>query len=167
MGFSLQRISRYYFLRFKRLRGDPLSLARGAALGMFIGISPTIPLHTVAIIGLSLLFKTSAIAALIVAAVICNPLTMVPIYYLCWLIGDFILPHRLTWDRIQEILAVLTQEGFVESLKYMSTLSIDAVFVMLTGGVILAIIPTIATYYFSLRFFLKIREKRHQKQRLD
>jgi len=167
MSFSLQRTARYYFIRFKRLRGDPKSLAQGAALGMFIGISPTVPLHTIAIISLSILFRSSAIAALIVATVVCNPLTLVPVYYLCWRIGDFILPGRLTWSRIQEILEILTHEGFVESVKYISQLSIDAIAVMMTGGTLLAIIPTCATYYFSLHFFLKIQEKRRKKHLLD
>lgn len=167
MSFSPARTARYYFLKFKRLRGDPQSLAKGAALGMFIGISPTVPLHTVAIIGFSFLFRSSVIAALIVATIVCNPLTLVPIYYICWKIGDFILPDRLTWERIEEVLSILNQEGFVESIRYMSQLSIDGVMVMITGGTLLAILPTLATYYYSLRFFLKIREKRRQKHLLD
>lgn len=167
MSFNLLRTARYYFIRFKRLRGDPQSLAQGAALGMFIGISPTVPLHTIVIIGLSILFRCSAIAALIVATIVCNPLTLVPVYYLCWKIGDFILPGRLTWSRIQEIIGILTHEGFVESVKYISHLSIDAIAVMLTGGTLLAIIPTVATYYFSLHFFLKIQEKRRRKHLLN
>jgi len=167
MSFSLRRTARYYFIQFKRLRGDPESLAKGAAIGMFIGISPTVPLHTIAIIGISLLFRSSTIAALIVASVVCNPLTLVPVYFLCWKMGDFILPGRLTWNRIQEILQILTQEGFIESVKYISHLSFDAIAVMMTGGILLAILPTFATYYFSLRFFLKIQEKRRRKHLLD
>ena len=86
MNISLPRTIKYYALKFKRLRGDPHSLALGTAIGIFIGISPTIPLHTVAIIGAALLLRASTIAALISASVVSNPLTMVPQYYLCWLI---------------------------------------------------------------------------------
>ena len=104
MNFSLSRTVKYYALKFKRLRGDPPSLALGTAIGVLIGISPTIPLHTVAIIVVTLLMRASTIAALISASVISNPLTMAPLYYLCWLVGDFVLPDRLNWDRILMVL---------------------------------------------------------------
>ncbi len=167
MAFNLQRVARYYSLRFKRLRGDPRSLALGAAVGVFIGITPTLPLHTVAIIGVTLLMRVSTIAALIAATVVSNPLTFVPQYYISWKVGDTILPDRLTWERIKEVLDVLTTQGIADSLKTISHLSVDAVLVMMTGGILVALPFTFLTYYYSLRFFIKIREKRRQKQLLN
>jgi len=35
-----QRTARYYYLKFIRLKGDPAMLARGVAVGVFIGITP-------------------------------------------------------------------------------------------------------------------------------
>jgi uncharacterized protein (DUF2062 family) len=167
MAFNLQRIARYYSLRFKRLRGDPRSLAMGTAVGVFIGITPTLPFHTIAIIGVTLLMRVSTIAALIAATVVSNPLTFAPQYYASWKVGDFLLPDRLTWDRIKEVLEVLTSEGIMESIKTVSHLSMDAVFVMMTGGVLIALPLTFLSYYLSLRFFIKIREKRRRKHLLD
>nr|MBF0223243.1 DUF2062 domain-containing protein [Desulfobulbaceae bacterium] len=37
---------RYYTLKFRRLKAEPASLARGVSLGCIIGISPTLPFHT-------------------------------------------------------------------------------------------------------------------------
>ena len=34
-----QRAARYYYLRFIRLQGDPHTLARGVAIGLFIGVT--------------------------------------------------------------------------------------------------------------------------------
>ncbi|MHB8810633.1 MAG: DUF2062 domain-containing protein [Desulfobulbaceae bacterium] len=167
MSFSLSRTVKYYGLKFKRLRGDPPSLALGTAIGVFIGISPTIPLHTVAIIGVTLLLRASTIAALISASVISNPLTMGPLYYLCWLAGDLILPGRLTWDRIQAALETLKHSGFMDSLRSMSQLGWDAILVLLTGGLVLGLPLAIASYFLSLRFFIAIREKRRRKHLLD
>lgn len=167
MRLSLQRTFRYYSLRLKRLGGDPKSLAMGTAVGIFIGITPTIPLHTVAIIGVTLLMRVNTIAALISATVVSNPLTFAPLYYLSWKIGNFILPGRLTWERLQEVLEVITSESFLVSLKTVSNLSINAVLVMMIGGILLAIPPTLVSYYFSLRFFIKVREKRRRKHLLD
>jgi uncharacterized protein len=167
MGFNLQRTFRYYALRFKRLGGDPRSLAMGTAIGILIGLTPTFPLHTVAIIGTTLLMRANTIAALISATMVSNPLTMAFQYYICWKIGNFILPDRLSWTRLQEVLAIITNEGFLVSLKTISNLSIDALMVMMIGGILLAIPPTVISYYFSLRFFIKIREKRRQKHLLN
>ncbi|MEA1867995.1 MAG: DUF2062 domain-containing protein, partial [Thermodesulfobacteriota bacterium] len=46
-GSSPGRTVRYQWLRLVRLRGDPFVLARGIAIGTFIGLTPTIPFHTI------------------------------------------------------------------------------------------------------------------------
>jgi uncharacterized protein (DUF2062 family) len=167
MSFSLSRTVKYYGLKFKRLRGDPRSLALGTALGVFIGISPTVPLHTITIIGLALLLRASTIAALISASVVCNPLTMVPQYYLCWLVGDLVLPGRLTWDRILVVLEILQNSGFMDSLRSVSQLGADAILVLLTGGLLLGLPLALASYFLSLRFFIAIGERRRRKHLLN
>lgn len=139
----------------------------GTAMGIFIAVSPTIPLHTGMIIGVTLLMRVSTVAALITGSVICNPLTMIPQYYLCWSVGNFILPGRLTWDRIRDLLEVITHESSMNILHTMSSLSFDAIIVMLTGGLVIGIPAAIAGYYYSLRFFIAIREKRRQKHLLN
>lgn len=160
MAFNPKRTLRYLSLRFKRLRGDPRSLALGTAIGIFIGATPTMPLHTVTIIGLTLLLRASTIAALIAATAISNPLTFAPQYYLAWRIGNALLPGRLSWERLQGLMRVISNNGFIDGLKTISNLSGDALLVMLTGGLLLALPLAIASYFLSLRFFYKIREKR-------
>lgn len=139
----------------------------GTAIGIFIGVTPTMPLHTVAIIGLTLLFRASTIAALIAATAISNPLTFVPQYYLAWRVGDAMLPGRLSWEQLQGLLRVLSNTGFIDGLKAISHLSGDALLVMLTGGFILALPLAIASYFLSFRFFYKMREKRRKKHILN
>jgi uncharacterized protein (DUF2062 family) len=167
MEIHPQRTLRYYALRLKRLGGDPRSLAMGTAVGMFIGITPTVPLHTVTIISTTLLMRVNTLTALISATIVSNPLTFVPQYYLCWKIGSIILPDKLTWTRLQEVIAVITNEGFFVSLKTISTLSFDAVLVMMIGGFLLALPSALISYYISLHFFIKFREKRRRKHLLD
>jgi uncharacterized protein len=167
MNFSLSRTVKYYTLKFKRLRGDPRSLAMGTAVGVFIGISPTVPLHTVTIIGVTLLMRASTIAALISASVVSNPLTMMPSYYLCWLAGNLILPGRPTWDHIKVVLETLQHSGFVDSLRSVSQLGGDAILVLLTGGLVLGLPLAIASYFLSLRFFIAVQEKRRRKHLLN
>lgn len=166
MKFNISRTIQYYFIRFKRLQGDPVSLALGCAVGVLIGISPTLPLHTVLIIGITLLFRISTIAGLITATVVSNPLTFVPQYYLCWLVGNWVLPGKLSWQGMQEELNLLMRSGFGESLKSISVLGIDAILVMLTGGFITGIPLAVATYFLTVHFFIKIQEKRKKKHLL-
>jgi len=165
--WDLRRTGRYYYLRFIRLQGTPYSLAMGTALGAAIGVTPTLPLHTVAIIGITLLLRVNTIAAIIAGAVISNPLTFAAQYYLSWKIGDMILPGKLTWDRLQDVLGLVKEAGIVEGVKILSHLSVDAIMVMLMGGFVLALPLGIATYFFSYRFFDHIRKKREQKHLLN
>jgi len=163
MKFEIKRTIRYYYLRLIRLQGDPHSLAIGSALGVFIGISPTLPLHTILIICLSLLFRVSTLAAFVSATIICNPLTVVPIYYLCWKVGNFFFPDKLSWDRMHNVLAILTGSGFRESIEAISQLGLDTIIVMLTGGIIIGLPLAAASYFLSFNFFIKIHEKRRRR----
>ncbi len=163
MPLTPKRTIRYYLLRFVRLRGSPYSLAMGTALGIFIGISPTIPLHTVAIIGITLALRVSTLAGLIAGTAVCNPLTLVPQYYLCWKVGDLSFPGRLSWERIREILTVLKESGFLDSLKSLSHLSTDAILVMLTGGVVIGLPLAVIGYCVTFRFFATLQAKRRRK----
>jgi len=163
---ALQRTARYFYLRFIRLRGTPYSLAMGAAMGAAIAITPTMPLHTIIIIGVTVLLRINTIAALIAGTIVSNPFTFAAQYYVSWKIGDAILPNRLTWERLQQVLGTIEDAGFMEGVKVLSHLSYDAILVMLTGGMILAIPLGIITYFLSYHFFEHLQEKKRQKHLL-
>ena len=165
---NLKRISRYYYLKFMRLKGDPQSLAIGTAVGVFIGITPTMPLHTVLIILITLVTRTSTIAAMLASFLVCNPLTYVPQYYLSTVIGNALTPYELTWSRIKEVLEILLQHpGLQKSFDVLVGLGYEAAIVLVVGGVVLALPCAVASYFFSLRIFVKIRQKRSQKHILN
>lgn len=161
------RTARFYYIKLKRLRGDAASLARGVALGVFIGITPTIPLHTIAILLLSFPFKASKISALLASVAISNPLTFFPTYYFSWLIGNRLLPGILTWEKIDTFM-VLVNDGasFMTTITELSKLGLDALTVMLIGGAVLATPFAIAGYFLSLNFFKLIAEKRAKRRAL-
>lgn len=162
---DFNRIRKYYTIRLKRLKGDPGFLAGGVALGVFIGITPTIPLHTGLIILLALLTRTSAIAGILASWIICNPLTTVPIYYGALVVGNAITPYHISWAKIKSTIALLQGgESFQQSIELLWGLGYQTVVVMLVGGCILAIPFAIASYFLSLRFFIAIRRKRQEKR---
>jgi uncharacterized protein (DUF2062 family) len=77
MKFQPGRTAKYYYLRFLRLRGKPGELARGVAIGIFVGITPTIPFHTILALILAMILRGSKIAALLATVLVSNPLTFV------------------------------------------------------------------------------------------
>ncbi|MEN8134209.1 MAG: DUF2062 domain-containing protein [Thermodesulfobacteriota bacterium] len=162
------RTARFYFLKFKRLRGDPASLARGVALGFFVGITPTIPLHTISIIVLSFPCRASKISALLASVVISNPLTIFPTYYFSWLIGDRFLPGILTWEKIDSLMVLINEgAGFTAIITELSKLGVNALTVLLIGGCVLATPFAIAGYFLSLNFFKVVEEKRAKRRALQ
>ena len=163
MQINLKRFIRLNFLRLKRLRGNPHSLAFSLALGVFVGLTPTLPLHTIIIICICILLRVSPIAAIIGSTIVSNPLTFALQYYLAWKIGDLCLPDRLTWDRVQETLQTIRAEGMINGMKTLSDLSIDGMLVMMCGGLLLALPFAVISYYLSFIFFQKIRKKRREK----
>ena len=165
---KLDRLRKYYYLKFIRLKGDPRSLAIGTAIGVFVGLTPTIPLHTVAIIALTLITRSSMIAAYTVSWLVCNPLTYIPIYYFSLVIGNAVTPYDLSWEKIKAVLnLILSHPGLGPSLQALANLGYEAIIVMVVGGCILAVPFTVLSYYFSFSLFRKVRKKRKEKHILN
>jgi len=160
------RTARFYFLKLRRLTGDSSSLARGVALGTFIGITPTIPFHTISIIILSFPFRASKISALLAGVLVSNPLTFFAQYYFSWLIGNRLLPGILTWEKIVSVMVTINSgAGFTTIFKELSKLGTEAISVLLLGGIILAAPFALASYFLSLNFFRVIEEKRFRRKK--
>ena len=160
----MKRALRYYYIKFIRLKGDPDVLARGVAIGIFIGITPTIPLHTGLVLFFALVFRATKIAALLACVMVINPLTFFLQYYLSWRIGNWLTPHDLSWIQISQIMGVLASEAtFRETLDAVMSLGVETIIVMILGGCLLALPLSVAGYFSSLRFFTVLREKRAKK----
>ncbi len=139
--------------RFKELQGNPAYLARGVAIGTFIGFSPLMPLKTILILLLTVIIPSSTVAAILCATVICNPLTYIPLYYLSWFIGNLILPGRASWIILSSTFQRIVEGGFSESLSLVFSVGFDAGLVILVGGLLLAVIPALISYPVALIFF--------------
>ena len=132
-----------------------------------MGATPTVPFHNFLTLALALPLRANPIAGILAANLISSPLTLGPQYYLTWKIGNFFLPGRLSWEKIQTTLALIKSQGILDSLGTLKTLGWDTALVMLTGGMILAIPSGILTYLFVHRFYTRIRAKRRQKHLLN
>lgn len=164
MKLEPRRTFRYFYLKLVRLKGEPVELARGVGIGLFIGITPTIPLHTVLILFITLLSRSSKIAGILASIAISNPLTIPPTYYLSWKIGAWFTRTHISWSRIKSVMEfVLSDAGFMERMSAMAHLSSEALVTIMLGGFILALPVGIAGYFVSYRFFEAIRQRKLKK----
>lgn len=162
---NIYRTGRYFYLRFLRIRGTPHSIALGAAIGVFIGITPTVPFHSMIIFVLAILTRSSFISGLITSWLVSNPLTCLPLYYLAITFGNLVTPYHLDWERVKSI-GDLFLSGATPSarLELLGTLGGEALSVMLIGGFLLALPWGVGSYFLFHRLIVKYRRKRHLKQ---
>ena len=138
---------REFMERVKQLHGDPHYVAVGMAVGVFISITPTMPFHTVIAVALAFIFRGSKAAAAL-GVWFCNPLTAPLFYWGSYKAGMFILDHPAPFNvKFESILELLKQGA-------------DVTMAMITGGVILGIIPGIAAYFLTRKIFIAIRSRK-------
>ncbi|MBW1814389.1 MAG: DUF2062 domain-containing protein, partial [Deltaproteobacteria bacterium] len=135
---------RHKFRKFiheaKTLQGDPTYIAKGIAIGVFVGITPTIPLgitptiplHTGIAIFLAFIFKASKPAA-VIGVWSGNPVTIPFLYFGSYKIGMFLIGNTATLD-----ISYLTIQEELLQLGFETTIA------MILGGMILGILPAIA-----------------------
>ena len=165
---NLWRIHKYYFYRFIRLRGNPRALAGGTAIGVFIGLTPTIPFHTILIIGLAFATRSSVIAGIIVSWIVCNPVTSLPIYYSATVLGNMLTPYSLDLEKLTSVFhQVMQSENTKNSMAIIRDLGYESVVILIVGGLALALPLAVVSYYLAFQFFLRLHQKRRRKQILD
>ncbi len=148
---SIKRTLRYHWLKFLRLQDDPRKLAWGMALGIFIGITPTIPFHFVSILFLAPLLRISPVTAFL-GIQIMNPLTIPILYLAAFKVGHFLL-HQGAPLRLPETYCFAD----CMDLIWRGGLALQL------GGVIIAIPPAIAAYFLTLWIIKRYRRLKARK----
>ena len=148
---ALRRLLRYHWLKFLRLQEDPRKLAWGMALGVFIGITPTIPFHTVATLSLAALLRVSPVTAFL-GIQVGNPLTAPALYLAAYKVGQFLL------YRGQPLV-------FPESNSFKAWICVlwQGGVALQVGGVIIAIPPAIAAYFLTMWMVQRYRRRKAEK----
>jgi uncharacterized protein (DUF2062 family) len=165
MKIKPRRAVRYYYLQFIRLRGQPHFLARGIAIGTFVGITPTIPFHTIMALLLAFVLRGSKVAALLSTVIVSNPVTLVPQYYLSWQIGNWLTPKKHSWEEVSRLMDSLADgAAYGATFTALGEIGLDSFIILLGGGIVLALPFTIAFYFLSHRLFRSIQLKRLEKK---
>ena len=143
---SRDRLLRW-IARFKELHGDPHYVAFGMAIGVFVSITPTIPFQSIIAVCLSIIFRGSKAAAAI-GVWFCNPLTIPIIYFVSFKTGALLFGASNT---------VSISSG---SLAELLELGLDVTTTSVLGGLVLGILPGIATYFITRKIMQKLRSRK-------
>lgn len=148
-----KRFVRHNWLKILRLKTSAHNIALGAAIGMFVGFMPIIPLQSLATIILAFIFRANKVAAFFFTF-ISNPVTMVPFYIMLYKVGDWSLPF--------DIVDLDPNSLNEETLDVRELLSQGwGIFVVMTmGGVVLGIPASILTYFLVMHAVLGYRKRR-------
>jgi uncharacterized protein (DUF2062 family) len=161
-GSRFSRSLKRLYVRFIRIRGEPREIALGFALGLFIGMSPTMGFQMAIAVFLAALLKWNKISA--AAGVwITNPVTAPFVYGGTYLVGSKILGTgnvvRMTGNfDITAIGSVLRQAP-------------EVLLILSVGGIVIGVPVAFVGYYFSYkaveRYQEDLKEKlERQKERL-
>lgn len=146
-GEGWKRRFHYFHLRFRRLQGTPRRAAGGTAIGVFIGMTPTVPLQTILAVSLAIIFRQSKLAAAI-GTQIANPLFLPFIYFLNYQVGR--------WFMGIPPLAFVP-ESF--SLVHLVELGWRIAYPTLMGGVITGLVLSIPAYFIIAHSIALYRKK--------
>ena len=154
-----------FWRKLLQLDDTPESIALGAAVGMFIAWTPTVGIQMVVVILLALVIPMNRLAALIVIY-ISNPLTMIPMYYLEYLLGLQVLGDQgMNYDEFlvffNEILEIANRETFWTATKvFLEQLGYPVLKALTVGGTLLGILTAIPTYPLTLKWVKGYRNSR-------
>ncbi|WP_417913431.1 DUF2062 domain-containing protein [Candidatus Electronema sp. TJ] len=163
---KLARLPRYYFLRVKRLKGDPEYLARGFALGVFMGNLPFVP-QTLLLIPVTIALKASTVGGIISSVIVNNPFTVTIQYYLAWRLGIFLLPGKGSADELHMLMQTVAEKGLISGLSEIGRVGLDTLLVLQVGGAAMGVVLAAASYYPVLKFFRTLRERKQRKHLLN
>ena len=150
-GQSRKYNIREFVQRVKNLEGDPHSVAMGLAIGVFISITPTIPFHTILAVALAFILRGSKAAAAL-GVWFSNPITAPIFYWGSYKVGLYLLGNPAPFD--------VKYESILELLN----LGMDVTIAMIAGGVILGVLPGIASYFITRKIITTIRLRRALKE---
>ncbi len=133
------------------LENDPGKITNSLVLGLSIGLIIPMGLQSIVAIPVSLLINGNIIIV-ITATLISNPLTVVPIYYSAFLIGESLTGLEVPWSIISENIETTSFENWF-------SLGGDVLIIMITGVLIQGIIIS-GLAYFIFSYLLDIYFKR-------
>lgn len=159
---DLSRFTRYYYLKFIRIKGAPYELALGMALGVFSGMLPIMPFHIALAVAMALLFRVSKITAAI-GVWVSNPFTWYLLYFFNYKIGAFILGLSEDNRGFSSIMVSIQGSGeTLETIIRIANASWTIIAAFVIGGMIMSVVAAVPSYFIFLKIFNLLRDWRQK-----
>ena len=147
----MKRRLRLFYLRIIRLRGQPEEVAGGMAIGVCIGLTPTVPLHMVLAVLIAFILSRSKLAAAL-GCWVANPFFLPFVYILDYKVGRFVTgtggPSLVLSDF---------------SASYLLTLGWDIYYPLFVGGMDVGVLSILPTYFITKKLVILYRERRRKR----
>ena len=157
---KVRRLVRYYYNKAVREKGTPEYIARGWAIGMFIGFAVPFGLQLLVSIPLSFLLKGSKLGAT-VGTLATNHFTIFIIYpFQCWL-GSNLIGNPLSFSEISAGLEEVIKNQDYETLFLLGK---DLVASFFIGGFLLAFISTPICYFLVKNLVIRYRQAKEKRR---
>ena len=135
--------------RFLKIRGHPREIALGFALGLLVGMTPFMGLHTVVAVAVAALFKWNKISAAI-SVWITNAVTAPIIYGITYLIGARIMGIERAFN--------LKNINSLSAVHQLILKTPEIVWAMLVGGVVIGLPLAVIGYYVAFSITSRYQE---------
>lgn len=149
--FDFRGNIRAFLDRVKNLKGDPTYVAKGMAIGVFIGVTPTIPFHTAIALALAFIFKASKPAA-IVGVWFSNPVTIPLLYFGSYKVGTLLFRIEISVDLKGMPISEILEMGA------------EVTAAIMCGGIIIGIPFGIAAFFITRSVFHRLQLRRKARQ---
>ncbi len=141
--------------RFLKIRGHPREIALGFALGILIGMSPFMGLHTIVAVAVAALFKWNKISAAL-SVWITNAVTAPIIYSITYLVGARIMGIERAFQ-LKEINSLTAVHNLILKTP-------EIVWAMIVGGMVIGL--PLATVGYWVVFSLTSRYQEEIKAKI-
>jgi len=146
-----KRAIRLFYLRILRLKGQPGEVAGGMAIGVFIGMTPTVPLHTFLAVLIAFLLGKSKLAAAL-GVWISNPFLLPFVYLLDYEVGRIITGTNPPSFMVSDF-----------SIHNLIELGWDIFYPLFVGGLVMGLVMAIPSYFVTKRIIILYRERRRRR----
>lgn len=155
-----RRVASYYYWKVIRNSGSPDYIARGAAVGIFVGFFIPMGFQIVAVIPLAFLFRAAKIPA-VVLTFVSNYVTAVVIYPVQCYVGSYLIFNPLRWSELTDKMKTLLTEQTLDSLTALGTQIVLSFF---AGGLLFGVLSAIPVYWVAFRLVTRYRTRRAEKR---
>jgi len=132
--------------RLLSLDDSPHAIALGTAIGMFVGMTPTVGIQMILVVAIAAvtrhLFHFNRAAGLI-TVYISNPITILPLYAAFYYVGTLLVDAPLTPAEFQEQFENALDRGWLDPLRFIFS---EVAWPMIAGSLLIATATALPTY---------------------